>query len=73
MSESKIPETREEVEAAFKNQQTVRIANGTFAFWMNPETGQISGTCSEGTCDFEYDNFDDFMSGHALSKMRIDP
>lgn len=63
------PMTREILLQGFMNLDNV--SDGRFHYWMNTKTGQISGRCSEGTCDFEYNNIDDFLKDNDLKDLEI--
>lgn len=63
------PLTPELIKQAFLNSDS--ISDGVFYYWMNISTGQISGTCSEGTCDFQYDSLEEFLDRRDLGDLEI--
>ena len=53
------PLTRESAYKAFLDGKT--ICDTTFYYTMSSKTGYIYGTCGEGTCDMDEENFDEWM------------
>lgn len=61
--------TKEQITAAFEAGDSV--VDGTFYYWMNPATKTIAGTCSEGTCDMQYDDVEEFLRHTEIKYLSI--